>query len=249
MIFVLGLFGLIIGSFLNVLIYRLNVLGTPKFWEGRSFCPSCKHALAWSDNIPLLSFLGLHGRCRYCREPISWQYPTVEVVTAVTSAVMWIYLGDISLIAKLFYYVVAYSLIVIFFSDLIYGLIPDEMIIMGSLGAVIYNWKFAGYNFLLNLLIGGLAGLGFLTIVLVTRFRGMGLGDVKLAVLIGLLLGWPAALVGIWSAFLLGGLAALALLGLKKVRLSGTIALGPFLVMGVLIAALWTKPILAYLGF
>ncbi len=98
-------------------------------------------------------------------------------------------------------------------------------------------------------MVGILCGLGFLLVVVATRFRGMGLGDVKLAFLIGFLLGWPKAAVAFWWSFLLGGLVAVLLVLLKKVRLSDRMALGPYLVLGALFSALWSKEFLRILGF
>lgn len=240
---VLFLFGLSVGSFANVLTYRLNDEKAPKFWQGRSLCPKCKHQLSARDNIPLLSFLLLHGRCRYCHEPISWQYPLVEASTAVAFVLVWFLSpAEHGLFVKLDLLAIAATFIVIFFSDLIYGLIPDEMILTGALGALIYNLQFS--NLGPYLLTGILSSFSFLLVVVATKFRGMGLGDVKLAFLIGLLLGWPRTLVSFWSAFIIGGVVAVTLLILRKTKLSATIPLGPFLVIGTLVAALWSKELL-----
>lgn len=230
----LVLIGLAFGSFLNVLIWRLNDDKAPRFWRGRSLCPQCGHELSWQDNIPLLSFILLGGRCRYCQKKISLQYPAVEMITAISFVVV----GPNPLLLAL-----AGVFIVIFFSDLIYGLIPDEAVAAGMGIGLIWQigqiWD--------NLLVGIIAGLFFLAVVVATKFRGLGLGDVKLAFLIGFLLGWPQALVAFWSAFVLGGLVAVGLLVLKRTKLSATIALGPFLVAGVVISALWSDKLLALL--
>lgn len=226
--FVMGFLGLAIGSFLNVLIWRLNDEKAPKWWQGRSMCPKCRHQLGWLDNVPLLSFVVLRGRCRHCRVGISWQYPIVELVTGLS----FYLIGFQPLVLAL-----AAIFIVIFFSDWIYGLIPDEMILAGLLLCKITN-----------LYVAFLAGLFFLIIVVATKFKGMGLGDVKLAFLMGFLLGWPNILVAIWVAFVLGGIVALFLLGLKRVGFSDKIAFGPYLVIGTLISALWSQRILALLS-
>lgn len=201
-------------------------------------CPECKHKLSWQDNIPLVSFIILRGRCRYCKKPISWQYPTVELVTATATIFLWH-----SPIALL----VAYVFIVIFFSDWIYGLIPDEMIVVGI---VISSLSYLGDLSSLRVatVTGVVSASAFLLVVVVTKFRGMGLGDVKLAFLMGLLLGWPKTIVAFWSAFILGGITATILLLLKRTKISATIALGPFLVIGTLISALWSNRLLQLLG-
>lgn len=223
------LVGLIIGSFLNVLIWRLNDPKAPKFWQGRSLCPHCKHQIAWFDNIPLLSFILLRGRCRHCHRKISWQYPAVELLTGTYFAltglhpVLWL---------------IGAAFIVIFFSDLIYGLIPDEMIVLLIL--------LSFFNF--NLLTGLVSGLAFLIIYLITKHKGIGFGDVKLALVMGLLLGWPKTAVAFWVAFIMGGLAAVILLVLRKTKLSATIPLGPFLVLGTVVAALWSENLVTLLS-
>lgn len=235
----LFLFGLIIGSFLNVLIWRLNDEKAPKFWQGRSVCPKCRHQLSWKENIPLLSFLSLGGRCRYCKKKISWQYPIVELVTAIATVLTVSYLSHLSFLSLLSYLIIIYSFIVIFFSDLKYQLIPDEMVILIIILSGL-SW---------NVLVGFLTALGFFLVVLVTKFRGMGLGDVKLAFAMGLLLGFPAVVVAVWFGFVLGGVFAVGLLLLHRKKIRETMALGPFLVLGSLIAALWSDEVLKLVGY
>lgn len=245
-IFVLFILGLCVGSFLNVLIYRINEENVPKFWQGRSICPNCKHQLSWQDNIPLLSYIFLKGKCHYCHKKISIQYPIVELVTAISFVVTGLHPVILALVAVF---------IVIFFSDIKYMLIPDEMVIIGSVATLIYNLQFTILNQFqilnfkfqiptVNLLTGIVAMSAFMLIVLLTRFKGMGLGDVKLAFLMGFLLGFPKILTALWISFVLGGIYALALLLLKKTKLSATIPLGPFLVIGTLISALWSNILL-----
>ncbi len=224
--------GLVVGSFLNVLIWRLNDFAAPKFWRGRSICPRCKKELYWFDNIPLLSFVLLSGKCRFCHRKISWQYPVVEATTAIVFVEL-VQLGKfdwtLATLAGVF--------IVIFFSDFLYGLIPDEMILVGVVVGLLSQIG--------QIWVGAVSALGFFSLVVVTKFRGMGWGDVKLAFLIGFLLGWPRALVAFWLAFVLGGLAAVSLLILKKVRLSDKISFGPYLVLGTIISALWSDRLLS----
>lgn len=220
--------GLVVGSFLNVLIWRLNDSKAPKFWQGRSLCPKCKKPIAWLDNIPLLSFLLLGGRCRHCGKKISWQYPLVELIAALA---FWLVGWQAPLL------VLVSAFIVVFFSDWIYGLIPDEMVVLGVIASFFSGWRDWGTGFLA-------AAMLFL-IVLVTRFLGMGLGDVKLAFLMGFFLGWPKVGVAFWLAFVMGGLAAGILLLLKRKRFSDRIAFGPYLVLGTIISALWSNNLLA----
>lgn len=223
---ILFLIGLIIGSFLNVLIYRLNNPKAPKWWQGRSLCPNCQHQISWFDNIPLLSFFILGRKCRFCHKNISWQYPVVEAISGLSFFVI----GFQPLLWGL-----AAVFIVIFFSDLIYGFIPDEMIIFGVILSL-------GEH---NLIVGILTALPFFVLA---KFNKMGYGDVTLAFFLGFLLGWPKIGVALWSGFVIGGVVAVILLGLRKTKLSATIPLGPFLILGTIISALWTNHILQFLG-
>lgn len=240
-LFFLFLFGLIIGSFLNVLIWRMSSENAPRFWEGRSICPKCKHKLSWKDNIPLLSFVLLSGKCRYCKKKISIRYPIVELVTGVITVLTVSNLNNLSILSIISYLIIFYSFIVIFFADLEFQIIPDEMLILIVVfGAAL---GFGGAN----VWVGVTAALGFFLVVAATKFRGMGLGDVKLAFVMGFLLGWPAILVAVWWSFVVGGLYAVGLLILHRKKIHDTMALGPFLVLGTLIAALWSKQILGIL--
>ncbi|MBI3559114.1 prepilin peptidase [Candidatus Gottesmanbacteria bacterium] len=238
MIFLLGVVGLVFGSFLNVLIWRLNDSEAPKFWWGRSICPRCKKQLAWFDNIPLLSFALLRGECRFCHQKISWQYLVVEALTAI-AFVLTSQFVKLDKLDQFAIFGITAVFIVIFFSDLVYGLIPDEMIIAGvALGVIL-----AGVQ---NLLFGFLTAIPFF---IFAKLKLMGEGDIGLAFLIGLLLGWPKIIIALWSAFILGGVTAIILLLLKRTKLSATIPLGPFLIIGTVIAGLWSKIILQLLGF
>lgn len=216
--------GLCFGSFLNVLIWRLNDDKAPRFWQGRSLCPKCKKQLSWKDNIPLVSFLLLNGKCRYCRKKISLHYPLVELLTALVTVLLATnFIGLIT----------AYCFIIIFFSDWIYGLIPDETTLILSILGILSN--------LGNLWVGLIAFLILLTLFVITKGRGIGFGDVKLIFPLGLLLGWPGIFVMFYAASILGGLHALVLLLLHRKKFGDTIALGPFLIIGTVIA-LCVKP-------
>src|SRR3989339_853687 len=173
------LLGVCIGSFLNCVVYRLE---SKKSLAGRSFCPHCKHILSWKDLIPVLSFLFLKGKCRYCKEKISWQYPAVEVAT---------------------------GLIFFFIYDLKHYLIPDKVLFPAIFITLIFRLIFiSGFlNYLLAVLI---ASGFFLAIFLVSGGKWMGFGDVKLAILMGLLLGFPNILVALFLAFFLGAIIGTA---------------------------------------
>lgn len=231
-------FGLAVGSFLNVLIDRLfkdeSIISPP------SRCDHCKKPLAWYDLIPVLSFLLLKGRCRYCKKPIHWQYPVVELSTAILFAAVvagkgdWGNWGDWGALGYFLFIISA--LIVIFFADLKYGIIPDRIVFPGiaitATYSLITNYQLLITNHLLSAIC---AFLFFLAIYLLTRGRGMGFGDVKLVFLLGLFFGFPKIIFTLYIAFLTGAAFSIILILLGKKKLKGTIAFGPFLVIGSII--------------
>ncbi|HUS60072.1 MAG TPA: prepilin peptidase [Nevskiaceae bacterium] len=224
------IFGLCVGSFLNVVVYRLNHNLSP--FRGRSVCPKCKHKLAWHDNIPLFSFILLRGKCRYCHSPISWQYPLVELAAGILTVV--VYQLSVDLIFNL---LITYVLIAIFVSDLRYMTIPDKVVYPAIFLSLVYSlFGLHDSKFILS----GLGAAGFfLILVLITRSRGMGVGDVKLAGLMGLLLGWPRIVVALFLAFLTGSVVGVILILLGKKRFGEHIPFGPFLAGGTWVALFW----------
>ena len=240
---VIFLLGLIIGSFLNCLTYRLET--EESFWKGRSSCPHCRHKLSWQDLIPVLSFFFLRRKCRYCKEPISWQYPIVEISTAV------IFLIIFNFQFLIFNFIVAPLLIVIFVYDLKHYIIPDKIIYPAILVSGIW---YAVYGIFLNqytkydILNTAYSTLGatafFLSIVLLSRGKWMGLGDVKLALLMGLFLGWPNVFIALFLAFFIGAVLGVILIISGKKQLSSEIPFGPFLVTGTFIALFWASSLI-----
>jgi len=284
LLFFFFLLGLCVGSFLNVVIYRLNLPLSQKFrprqgktlrveypkpeglgnWRGlvrgRSYCDYCQKQLAWFDNIPLLSFILLRGRCRYCRQPISWQYPAVELTTGLVTVLVFL-LSGYGLRVTGYELLISYCLIAIFVSDLRYQIIPDQ-VIYPAVGATLFYRLFCCSVHLAgvpsptcevsfwNYLLTGLGSMGFfLFLYLITRRKGMGLGDVKLAFLMGLLLGWPKILVALYFAFLTGALVGVILILLGKKKFGQQIPFGPFLVGGTFISWFWGEKILSYLSY
>jgi len=239
---VIFVFGLIIGSFLNCLIYRIKE--KESFFVSRSFCPYCRHTLSWQDLIPVLSFLILKGKCRYCQKPISWQYPIVEISTAILFLIPLIYGSPTSIIwSDLFvYWIFACFLIIIFVYDLKHYIIPDEVIYPAIGISLIYNifyslFKFHDFYFLINTVAAAaLAAAFFLFIVLISRGKWMGVGDIKLAFFMGLVLGWPNILVALFLAFFVGAATGVGLIIAGKKRLSSKVPFGPFLVSGTFLA-------------
>lgn len=243
--------GAVIGSFINVLITR-SIEGED--WiRGRSRCDSCKKEIAWYDNIPLLSYAILNGKCRYCRKPISIQHPAIEMLTGLLF-VWWYAIGfaffklaqaPYSIIQPLFWLVVGILLLIIFLTDWLYQIIPDWANTCLAILALVYRfylsvtgamrWEDFWLAIVMGLALSGfLAGLYFLT-----KGRGMGLGDVKFAMGMGLLLGWPRGLIALFIAFILGALVGviMILLGWKKMK--ERIAFGPFLVLGTAVSLVW----------
>lgn len=241
----LFLFGLVIGSFLNVVIYRLRFGDSPM--KGRSYCPKCKKQIAWFDNIPLLSFALLGGKCRRCKEKISVEYPLVELLVGLQF--VWIYWllkvnfaffgtweGFYSLGLLIYWLVLFSGSLAIVVYDLKYMVIPDE--VLGPLIGVAFLRLFISNQWQVLWSAVG-SSLFLLSLWLITRGKGMGLGDVKLAFLMGLVLGWPLILVAYFMAFLTGAVAGVILMLLNKKKFKDKIAFGPFLLLGMMAAKLW----------
>lgn len=240
------IFGLVVGSFLNCVIYRLE--NNLSFLKGRSFCPRCKHVLAWHDLIPVVSFLWLSGRCRYCQKKISLQYPLVEISTAL------IFLAIFNYQLSIINYFIAPFLIIIFVYDLKHYLIPDKAIYPAIAITLVYGLLRAclfGRWDLLTATFGAALGAAafFLFIVLISRGRWMGVGDVKLALLMGLILGWPNILVALFFAFFSGAIMGVGLVLASKKSFSSEVPFGPFLVGGTLVAMFYGANLINwYLG-
>jgi len=223
------IFGLFIGSFLNCTVYRLE--NSKSFLKGRSFCPNCKQTLSWLDLVPIFSFLFLKGKCRYCQKRISIQYPLVELLTGLLFLLIWLLASDI-----VFWFIISCFLIIIFIYDLKHFIIPDRVLFPAIIIALGYIFVFK-YDLLAEHILSAIgASAFFLFIVLVSRGRGMGVGDVKLAILMGLLLGFPDIIVSLFFAFLIGAIIGVGLILLKKKTLKSEVPFGPFLILGIYIA-------------
>ena len=244
-------FGLIFGSFLNCVIYRLH--SGESFLKGRSFCPNCQHILSWPDLIPVFSFLILKGKCRYCHKPISLQYPLVELATGTVFLLIFWNL-EFGIWDLLFRLLISCFLIIIFVYDLKHYIIPDQVIYPAIVIAFLYNiYQFTIDNQQLtinNFLSAFGAAAFFLTLVLISHEKWLGWGDVKLAFLMGLFLGWPKILVALFLAFFIGAIVGVALIILAKKTLKSEIPFGPFLVSGTFLALFFGQKILDwYLNF
>lgn len=248
-----GLVGLAVGSFLNVVVWRVprgESLSSPG-----SACPKCGHAIRAYDNIPVLSWLLLKGRCRDCHEPISPRYPLVEFVTALffVGVTLWalnwptgIWLTP----AYLYFAAVSVALTLI---DLDTRKLPNRIVVPSLVIApVLFALASVGsgdWGALLRAIVGGAALFLFYFLMVIIYPQGMGFGDVKLAALVGLVLGylgWGALIVGAFAAFLLGGVFSIALLVTGKATRKSGIPFGPWMLLGAWVGILCGNEISAW---
>lgn len=229
--------GLVFGSFANVLIHRLPRHESIVFPGSR--CPACGAPIRAWDNIPVVSFLVLRGRCRACRAAISSRYVVVELATGVLMAgVVWRF--GLSLTA-LRYGVLVFALLVIFFTDLEHQIIPNAVTYPGTVVGLVLSGAVG--ELMPSLIAAAAAGLVFLIFGVVSR-GGMGGGDVKLAAMIGAFLGTPAVIVALFLAVALGGGVGLVLLVLRLRRRKDMIPFGPAMAAGAIIAVFGSNAII-----
>lgn len=234
----LFILGLSIGSFLNVLIDRLP---NDRKITGRSSCDYCRHKLSLFDLIPVFSFLFLAGACRYCKKKLSYFYPIVEITTGLFFVLSWLYMDPIQkglyndTAVKILYLGIISILIVIFFTDWKYQIIPDQIQIAFFLLTlalfIVYGLSLQEISY--RILEGFVVLLPILIIFLLTKGKGMGFGDVKLSFIIGFLLGIKSGLMVLYISFMLGAIIGIMLILLKQKKLKSKIAFGPFLVAGI----------------
>jgi leader peptidase (prepilin peptidase)/N-methyltransferase len=234
-------FGLLVGSFLNVVIAR--VPEGRSVWAPRSACPRCGALIGWYDNLPLISFLVLRGRCRGCRTPIPWRYPIVEAATGGAFALSYALFGptlDFVVAAILLGALIAITAI-----DLRHQIIPDVITLPGivvgflaSLAGTRVDW--------LDSLIGIAVGGGIFLVIILVSGGGMGGGDMKLGAMLGAFLGWKLGLLALLLGVLSGGLVAVALLLFRRKGRKEAIPFGPYLALGGALALLWGEPILTW---
>jgi len=229
--------GLIFGSFLNVVIYRMSELNT--IFLTRSHCVHCKKLIKWYDLIPLISFILLKTKCRNCSGKISWQYPLVEFFSATSFLLVYLMFG--LTVSGYFLLFISCLLIIVFVYDLKHLIIPDEIvwpgIIISLIFYVVYSIVKSDYHIIMDSLTGGLLGASFIgLLVLATRGKGMGIGDIKLCLLLGLVLGYPLVIVCLFFAFVIGSFVGICLIILKSKTLKDEIAFGPYLIIGFYIS-------------
>lgn len=237
--------GSALGSFISATSYRL-IAG--ESLKGRSYCEHCRHNLRVADLIPIVSFLYLRGRCRYCSQKIRTENFLIELVMAGIGAL--VFGADLPVSGLLFVLFVITVLGLVFLIDLKTGYILDKITYPAIVGAVLFRLfqgAFFGWEQLLSAVGAGLGGAAFFALlIIVTRGKGMGWGDVKLVLFLGLVLGFPKLLVGLFLAFLIGSVVALGLILGGKKSFGQTVPFGPFLSLGSLIALLWGERLLSW---
>jgi leader peptidase (prepilin peptidase)/N-methyltransferase len=266
------LLGLVVGSFLNVVIYRLpqmmerewraqcaELAGTPapapepvlNLVVPRSFCPACKHTLSAVENIPVLSYLVLRGRCAHCRTPVSLRYPLVEAMAGILSAlVAWKFGFSLAAAGALIF---VWALLVLAFIDLDTQLLPDSITLPLLWAGLLFN-ALGAFTSLKLAVMGAAAGYLFLWAVywafkLATGKEGIGYGDFKLLAAIGAWLGWPQLPFVILIGSLAGAIVGLGLMVFAKHGRSSPIPFGPYLAGGGLVGLFWGKAIVhAYIA-
>ncbi len=240
------IFGSFIGSFLNVCIFRLPREESIVF--PGSHCPQCNHPIRFYDNIPVFSYLLLRGRCRFCHQPISIQYPLVEGTTAFFSLILFIKYGITW--SYLFFFAFVAALIVITVIDLYHQIIPDVISLPGMGIGLLASLVLPHISFL-NSLAGLLLGGGSLFLVATVYQRlfkreGLGGGDVKLLGMIGAFLGWKAVILTILFGSLIGAIVGVTLMISKGEDSKYAIPFGPFLSLGAVIALFYGEPLLRW---
>ncbi len=261
--------GLALGSFVNALVWRLHEQEKPRkrrvasdselsIVSGRSMCPRCQHTLAWYDLLPVISWLSLGGKCRYCHQPISWQYPLVELATAflfVISYAFWPYSIHTPYSVVLFglwlIFVTGFMALMVY--DLRWMILPNRLVFPLQVLAVLYVaiqvvFGLGGWQLAQGALLGVVCSAGlFYVLFQLSQGRWIGGGDVKLAVVLGLLLTGPLrALAMLFVASLLGSIVGIPLLLKGKAKRNTRLPFGPFLIVATIIVYLFGVGLIAW---
>ena len=240
-----GIFGLAVGSFLNVCIYRLPRKESLN-WPG-SHCTSCNRPLSWYENVPLVSWLVLHGRCRSCAAAISVMYPLVEAITGVVFVAAFLLDGWTPLLAARLLF--ACAMIVLFAIDLRHRILPNVITLPGVVAGLAFSLFLPPGWF--SSLVGLLAGGGVLFLIGETYYRlrgieGLGMGDVKMLAMIGAFLGWQLMLLTLVLASFAGSLVGVGLIVFGRGGMKAALPFGTFLAVGALFAAVVGEPIVTW---
>ncbi len=241
MVFIVFLFGALVGSFLNVCIHRL-----PReesiVWPG-SRCPTCGRSIAWYDNIPIVSYLLLAGKCRHCSSSISWQYPVVELANALgyVGLFWWFGLTWVAVAYAVFFS----ALLVITAIDFAHYIIPNVITLPGIGLGLVFAATFLPVG-IVNALLGVLLGGGLLWFLAwispyVFGKEGMGGGDIKLLAMVGAFLGWKPTLLTVMVGALVGSIVGIGLIAAKIIRRDHYLPFGPFLALGAIVALFFSQ--------
>ena len=245
MFVIIFILGLLIGSFLNVVIYRLPLNKSIIF--PASHCPNCDTKLKYYDLIPILSYISTKGKCRYCGEKISLQYPIVELLTALLFLLTFLKYGLNT--EFIIFSILIGSLIVISFIDIKYQIIPNEItfsfIPIGLIISLIFN-----HICFINSLLGLIIPAGLLLLIAFIYKKGMGIGDVKLIGMIGVFIGWKFALISIFIGALIGSIYGIYMMVTDKMTRQTRIPFGPFISLGAIVMILYGDILINwYIGF
>ena len=232
---IIFIFGMCIGSFVNVCIYRLPA-SKSIIDPLRSICPNCNSIIRFYDNIPILSYLLLKGRCRNCDKPISFRYPLVELISGAFALCTFLKFGPT--LEALVYFAFITVLVVITFIDIDHQIIPDLITIPGIPVCFLASFALPSITYKESLL-GLLAGGGSLLLVgwvyyLIKKAEGMGGGDVKLMAMIGIIIGWKGILFTIFVSSLVGALVGITIMLSTKKGMKIAVPFGPFLSIGAI---------------
>lgn len=243
--------GLGLGSFLNSWIWRIHE--NIKIGKSRSICPNCRRQLAWYENIPVFSYLVLLGKCRTCKNPIPKHFIFVEIITALIFVlVAWQNLKNPIILPAIFFRDIIFSvlLVIIFVYDWLYQEILPQVIWLGALVGLFFNFYFSQIS-LISMLIGSIfIGGFFLLQFIISKGKWIGGGDVRVGFMIGIWLGWPAAVVALFLSYISGAIVGLWLIFSKKKQFDNAVPFGTFLALGTFVSILWGNQIVGwYLKF
>jgi len=240
------IFGMVVGSFLNVCICRMpkdeSIVSPP------SHCPYCNYQIRWYDNIPVISYLLLRGRCRGCGSGISLQYPLVELLNGIIALLLFLRFGPTLAFAVLF--VFCSALVVITFIDIEHQIIPDEISLSGIVIGFVMSFFLQGHHWL-NSLLGILLGGGSLLLVAygyqwLTGKEGMGGGDIKLLAMMGAFLGWKSIPFIILVSSLVGSVVGISIMLLQKKDSKLAIPFGPYLAFAAIFYIFYGSPLIEW---
>ena len=232
--------GIVMGSFSNVCIYRIPLQFS--IIRPGSYCPACKTPLAILDNIPLLSFIFLKGKCLYCQSKISWRYPAVELLTAIFYLLIYI---RFDFPVAIIYALLVTSLIIITFIDTDCKIIPNVITLPGIPIGLVLAYFFLPHT-ITNALIGLFGGSGLLLLMAVIYPGGMGGGDIKMIAMLGAFLGWEKVFLTIFLGSLIGSVVGITMILLKKGSRKTKIPFGPYLASGAILSIFFGNTIIEY---